>query len=203
MSSHSLRIHSFMHSFNHSSIHSFIYAFQCDVDLAAHKTKKIGPKESEWTAQRNLCQLPPPGGNQIWGTRPISRDLDRNWREVASHFPTSRCACPPPFPRRPACREDLPKRGPCLSSQPIPTESLSANTIFSPNVGLMLAQRRRRWPNINLTSIQRIVYIGIPPHLECRIERIEQFTGAPFLSYSVFMLFPRAFSHPLISLVYL
>ena len=35
-----------------------------------------------------------------------------------------------------------------------------ANTIHSANVGLMLGQRRRRWPNIKPTLAERIVLAG-------------------------------------------
>ena len=34
--------------------------------------------------------------------------------------------------------------------------------IRSANVGLMLGQRRRRWPNINPTLAECIVFVGLP-----------------------------------------
>ena len=46
----------------------------------------------------------------------------------------------------------------------IPDELIAyipANTRRSPNVGLLLAHRLRRWPNINPTLGERLVFAGI------------------------------------------
>ena len=40
---------------------------------------------------------------------------------------------------------------------------LAANTTCSPNAGLMLAQRRRRWANIRPALGQRGVFVGLVP----------------------------------------
>ena len=42
----------------------------------------------------------------------------------------------------------------------------TANTVHSTNVGLMLGQRRRRWPNINPTLVECTVFAGIEIFVE-------------------------------------
>ena len=49
--------------------------------------------------------------------------------------------------------------------------ALPANTRRQPNVGLMLAHRLRRWPNINSTLGQRVVFAGLER------DRVAQWSG--------------------------
>ena len=47
-----------------------------------------------------------------------------------------------------------------------------ANTILSPNAGVMLAHRLRRWVNINPALGERIVFAGKCNKLKCWISRV-------------------------------
>ena len=51
-----------------------------------------------------------------------------------------------------------------------PTFSLASNTTRQPNIGLMLAQRRRRWANNSLALGQRLVFDRL---LDTRRERTD------------------------------
>ena len=86
------------------------------------------------------------------------------------------------------------------NSQPIPlvnnpnlnmpdinfTTNIPANTRRWPNVGLMLAQRRRRWANVSPTLGQQLVFAGIISKLLSK-PNFQKANGADKIVYQLLM----------------